>query len=47
MSDINIKQLLDAEVDKRYRSKPFESGKERLEYFFRMCEKMVSREEKR
>ncbi len=35
MSDINIKQLLDVEVEKSYRHKLFESDEERLEYLFK------------
>ncbi|MDD3506506.1 MAG: hypothetical protein PHX65_08180 [Sulfurimonas sp.] len=43
MSDINIKELLEAEVD----PKLFESDEERLEYLFKMYEEMTAKEKKK
>ncbi len=47
MSDINIKQLLDAEVEKSYRPKLFESDEERLEYLFSIYKEMMGKESKK
>ena len=37
---------LDLAVERCYRSKPFESDEERLEYLFKLYEKMVVEEKK-
>jgi hypothetical protein len=39
-------QLNDLAVDRCYRSMPFESNEERLEYLFKLYEKMIAEEEK-
>lgn len=38
--------VLDMAIEKCYRAKPFESDEERLEYLFKMYEKMVGKENK-
>lgn len=40
-------QALDKAIEQCYRSKPFQSDEERLEYLFRMYEEMTGRESKK
>jgi hypothetical protein len=38
---------LDKAIEQCYRSKPFESDEERLEYLFKMYEEMTGKEERK
>ena len=38
---------LDLAVERRYRTKPFETDEERLEYLFKLYEKMIAEEKEK